>query len=87
MIRDTSDMNMCLQYLLQHNPFTDKCPESLWNIATGVTAPDNVNVDQALEIGEGIVRNMVGKKVADHSFRKKRQSNKHGYKIINQSQG
>ena len=69
-----NDANLFLQYLLVRNPFQNDGITDLRNIATGVTAPTNVNVDEAKPIGENIIKKMAGKKVVDFSFRKKDQA-------------
>lgn len=43
------------------------------NIATGVTAEEKVNVDNAKAVGISILDSMVGKCVMDFSFKKKNQ--------------
>ena len=70
--RDTSDTHKIIQCLASKNPF-DTQDHSLHAIDTGITASDNVNVDNALQIGNKIIYNMVGKKVTEHSFKRKDQ--------------
>lgn len=41
------------------------------NISTGVTADCTVNVDRAKEVGETILKSMVGNNVQEYTFKKK----------------
>ncbi len=43
------------------------------SIVTGVTADPTVNVKCAKEVGDNILKNMLGKSIAEHSFKKKEQ--------------
>ena len=49
MLRDNSDTEAVLQYLISRNHFSSNC--SLPNISNGVTAGTNVNADEAKEVG------------------------------------
>ena len=41
------------------------------NISTGVTADCTVNVDRAKEVGETILKSLVGNNVTEYTFKKK----------------
>ena len=71
MLRDNSDTEAVLQYLISRNPFSSNC--SLHNISNGVTAGTNVNADKAKEVGKGILDSMQGKCVSGHTFKRKDQ--------------
>ena len=68
------DMNLrtFVNYLAVHNPLNTETSD-LVNVSTGVIASDNVNVDEAMEIGKNIVNNMDGKCLGDVSFKRKDQ--------------
>ena len=68
MVRDYKDASILVEFLLDRNPFTS---ENLINIATGENAAPSVNVDNAKEIGESIIKAMNGKKVNEYSSKKK----------------
>jgi len=70
--RDTKDMHIVLSFLRERSPFTNSETE-LMNIETGVTADTNVNVDEAVTIGEMIVQNMTGKVAGKFSFKRSMQ--------------
>jgi hypothetical protein len=59
MKRDCTDTQLIIDYLLKCNPF-DITDGALVNIATGVTSPHIVNVDQALVVGDKILKKMKG---------------------------
>ena len=67
LIRDSNDTDLLLKYLLRRNPFETQYSASLRNIATGVTAPTNVNADQAKEVGQNSKSGMKMSKFI-HSF-------------------
>ena len=69
--RDLKDIKTLLALFDEKNSFTDDL--QLRNIVTGVTAEDTVNAEDAKSVGTGIVNEMVGKCVAEHSFKKKNQ--------------
>ena len=69
--RDLIDTKLLLSFLAERNPFSDD--PALCNIATGVTAEDTINAEDAKTIGTTIVDAMVGKCVAEHSFNIKNQ--------------
>ena len=56
-----------------HNPFM-AAENQLINIATGVIASDDVNVDSAISIGEKIVAGFSGKCIGDISLKRKNQA-------------
>ena len=70
--RDTAHTTKILEYLKDRNPFRDN--GSLLNIANGISAESNVNVDKAKEVGEHILDEMVGQSVLGFTFRKKNQA-------------
>lgn len=74
MAKDISDIEDLSHYLSNRNPFSTEGPNTLRNIATGVTAGATVNCDTAKRVGEKILQSMTGKKVVDYTFRKKSQS-------------
>ena len=67
--RDLKDIKLLLSFLDERNPFSDDL--DLRNIATGVTAENTINAEDAKSIGTTIVNEMVGKCAAEHSFKKK----------------
>ena len=69
--KDLKDTKIVLSYLLERNPFSDDC--TLRNIATGVTADDTINAEEAKAIGTSIIDSMIGKCVMEYSFKKKNQ--------------
>ena len=71
MVRDYKDASILVEFLLDRNPFTS---ENLINIVTGENAAPSVNVDNAKEIGESIIKVMNGKKVNEYSSKKKDQA-------------
>ena len=52
-------------------PFTDN--HVLYSLVTGVTTDVSISVDQASEVGAKILQNMIGKRVAQHSYKRKEQ--------------
>ena len=69
--RDAKDTNFVIHYLSQHNPFSSR--SSLTNIANGVVANAKVNVDNAKEIGDKIIKGIAGKTIVSISFKKRDQ--------------
>ncbi|CAH3187344.1 unnamed protein product [Porites lobata] len=67
--RDDEDSRALLGYLQERNPFD--CDLSMRNISTGITADCTVNVDRAKEVGETILKSMVGNNVQEYTFKKK----------------
>ncbi len=70
--RDWKDTNTVLRYLQERSPFIPDT--SLQNICTGVNAHSIVNVDKAKEVGNGILADMEGKTVAEHTFKRNNQA-------------
>ena len=70
--KDMADTRELLNFLTPRDPFHEN--PTLHNIVTGVTADDTVNVDSAHTVGEKILNGMVGKSVAQYTFRKKDQA-------------
>jgi len=70
-VRDDRDMKTLLEFLEARNPFNDD--PSLCSISSGVTADETVNVDNAREVGDQILKSMIGKNVEEFSFVKKHQ--------------
>ncbi|KAK6172757.1 hypothetical protein SNE40_016353 [Patella caerulea] len=77
--RDNRDNLALLGFLQDRNPFTHK--SSPRNIATGVAADVSVNVHNALEVGNNIIKSMEGKNALDYVFKKKSQVVTMGHKI------
>jgi len=69
--KNTKDIKTVLAFFDERNPFTNDL--YLRNIVTGVTAEDTINAEDAKSAGAAIVNEMVGKCVAEHSFKKKNQ--------------
>ena len=67
--RDDEDSRTLLGYLQERNPFD--CDLSMRNISTGVTADCTVNADRGKEVGETILKSMVGNNVQEYTFKKK----------------
>ena len=70
--RDVTDTTTVLRFLAYHNPFSDDL--SLRNLANGLTASSKVNVDQAKEIGDKIIKSIVGKTTQNLTFKRKNQA-------------
>ena len=67
--RDDEDSRTLLGYLQERNPFD--CDLSMRNISTSVTADCTVNADIRKEVGETILKSMVGNNVQEYTFKKK----------------
>ena len=65
------DTKMLLNALADQNPFTAQ--QGLRNIMNGVHANDTVNVDDAKDIGQGILMSMTGKFVTEFAFKRSNQ--------------
>ena len=61
-----------LNALAEQNPFTSQ--QSLRNIMNGVHANDTVNVDDAKDIGQGILASMTGTFVTEFAFKRSNQA-------------
>ena len=70
--RDTVDCQKVEDFLKEHNPFSQHS-KSLRNIVSGVVAGKSVNVENAVEVGRGILADMEGKVVSEYSFKKSNQ--------------
>ena len=57
---------------MSRDPFVSDSA-SLSNIANGMTTENNVNADNAKEVGEHILETMLGKSVSEHTFKRKDQ--------------
>ena len=68
--KDIIDLNELLYFLESKNPFNPD-NTTLRSIATGVTANNTVNAHKAKNVGQKILNSMEGKKVTEHSFKKK----------------
>ena len=58
-----------IDFLEIHNPF--KTSSELINIATGVIASGDVDVDSAVDTGKDIIQKIVGKSLSDITLKKK----------------
>ncbi len=67
--RDAEDVESMLLFLRERSPFDGTQP--LRNIATGLVASDNVNCDNARNVGIDILTKLEGKSVVEYTFRKK----------------
>ncbi|KAK3747021.1 hypothetical protein QZH41_001488 [Actinostola sp. cb2023] len=70
--RDFNDTKELLSFVELRNPFSPD--PSLRSIVSGVIADDKVNVDKSEEVGNNILRSMVGKSPFEYSFKKKDQA-------------
>ena len=70
--RDMKDTKTLLNALAEQNPFTTQ--QGLRNIMNGVHANDTVNVDDAKDIGQGILMSMTGKFVTEFAFKRSNQA-------------
>jgi hypothetical protein len=70
--RDCSDTRTVVDYLKNVSPFHSD-PKILRNVATGVSAGNNVNVHQAKLVGDKIVSAMSGNAVSEYTPRKVNQ--------------
>ena len=71
--RDSEDTNNIYLYMKRRSPFT--LPTRLRNIVSGVSADRNVNVEQAKEVGETILKNLEGKVTDNLEFKQSWQLN------------
>jgi len=69
MAKDVSDTHKMVAYLFARNPFTEHL--ELFNLVTKVTVDELVNADRASEVDVNFLQNIIGKKVEQHTFRKK----------------
>ena len=72
MARDWKDTMIIKEFFKERNPI--EYGSVLCNIANGVHAGANVNVDNAEVIGNSILAKMVGEKVQGFSFKRKDQA-------------
>ncbi|CAC5395671.1 unnamed protein product [Mytilus coruscus] len=71
--KDTDYIQTLLTFLKSRNPFIKpEVERSLRNIETGVVADKTVNVDDAKKVRTSIIQELVGKNIADHTFRRKK---------------
>ena len=70
--RDANDLEKIEAKIRQCLPFSND--KSLRNIVNGLVAADNVNVDTYRDVGDRIIRNMIGKSVFDHKFKRKEKA-------------
>ena len=68
---DTKDTCSIMQYIMHHNPSHDN--PCLQSISTGVVAADNINADCAKQVGEKIIKSIVGKNKTNITFKRKEQ--------------
>ena len=67
--RDMADTHEVLEYLTPRSPF---CMNStLHSIASVITADTTVNCDCAQQVGKKVLKGMVWKTTAQHTFKKK----------------
>ena len=66
------DTKTLLNALAEQNPFTAR--KGLRNIMNGVHANDTVNVDDAKDIGQGILASMTGTFVTEFAFKRSNQA-------------
>ena len=69
--RDTTDALTIYNYIKERSPFA--LPGNLCNIATGVSAGGDVNVEQAAAIGKNIIKGIEGKMTDDMHFKQANQ--------------
>ena len=85
LVRDSTDTNLLLQYLLDRNPFETDCSTSLRNIVRGVTAQTNVMLTKQNKLCIGF-----SKHDQEKGYRllisEKGASCKYGYKDVCQNQ-
>ena len=67
--RDYNDAMKMVKFLVERDPFDDNI--HLMNIDTGEVADVSVNVYNAKQIGDGILKNMVGKHIFDYNYKRK----------------
>ena len=67
--KDESDTIKILTLLESQNPFTGH--DHLQHLISGETAHDTVNVDHSKEVGERVLKDMVGKNVTEYTFKRK----------------
>ena len=70
--KDMTDTNELLSFLTTRSPFHES--PALRSIVTGVTCDASVNVECAREVGNKILKSMVGNIVQEYSFKKKEQA-------------
>ena len=71
--RDCKDTEQLVSFLRRRNPFS-KDDTSLRTIVSGVVAHESVNVENAGDIGQMILKSMQGKSINECSFKRKRQA-------------
>ena len=64
-----NDAMKMVKFLVERDPFDDNI--HLMNIDTGEVADASVNVYNAKQIGDGILKNMAGKHIFDYSYKRK----------------
>ena len=69
--KDMADTCELLEFLESRNPFSNN--NSLRSIATDINADSKVNVDKARNIGDNILKSITGKRVLEHTFKRKDQ--------------
>jgi hypothetical protein len=70
--KDAADTWELLAFLTSRSPFHES--PTLCSIVTGVTVEATVNAECAREVGDKILKNMVGKTIAEYSFKKSEQA-------------
>lgn len=70
--RDNADMEILLQYMRINNPFSQE-QDKLINIVSGVALPEFVNVDAAENVGNEIIKKIIGLLISEFIPRKKDQ--------------
>ena len=70
--KDMADICELMEFLKTRNPSSDN--HGLPSIATSINADSKANVDTAKNVGDDILKSMIGKRVLEHTFRKKDQA-------------
>ena len=70
--RDMKDTKTILEFIGARDPFSEDF--TLRSIVTGVTADNRVNVDEAKEVGENILKTMTHKNTEEYTFKKDKQA-------------
>ena len=66
--KDKNDAIKFLKFVTYHNPFNVDEKDVLMNIATGIIANKEINVDEAVQIGKKIRKGLDGTKFIDIKF-------------------
>ena len=70
--RDNEHLQLFLDFPRKHNPFRVKDEHQLVNIASGIIADEQVNVETSLQIGKAIQEQMTGMTFSQVTMKRKK---------------